>query len=241
MWCFRNPSRVRVGVDPGWAFAWRSLMAGELLVIIAERPSLGASLEFARQFSRHRAVGHDACDPDHRNAGRWPVLVGCPFVRRRRGWPMSDARRWSTEPVPRCDPRVARSDPVRWHHAGVRPGRLRDARSGRLAVTSAEDPGQMVKARSSPADRGSRRSSWRDPEPVASQRSGREPTGADGGYRLARSAQEITVADVIRSLEDRWRPCAENPGGHRVRRTGRAPARCVGGHAGVHASGARET
>jgi NitT/TauT family transport system permease protein len=40
------------GLTQGWAFAWRSLMAGELLVIIAERPSLGSSLEFARQFSK---------------------------------------------------------------------------------------------------------------------------------------------------------------------------------------------
>ncbi len=29
------------GLRQGWAFAWRSLMAGELLVIIANRPSLG--------------------------------------------------------------------------------------------------------------------------------------------------------------------------------------------------------
>jgi NitT/TauT family transport system permease protein len=40
------------GLTQGWSFAWRSLMAGELLVIIAERPSLGAHLEFARQFSK---------------------------------------------------------------------------------------------------------------------------------------------------------------------------------------------
>ena len=40
------------GLTQGWAFAWRSLMAGELLVIIAEKPSLGAQLEFARQFSQ---------------------------------------------------------------------------------------------------------------------------------------------------------------------------------------------
>lgn len=40
------------GLTQGWAFAWRSLMAGELLVIIASRPSLGGSLEFARQFSQ---------------------------------------------------------------------------------------------------------------------------------------------------------------------------------------------
>jgi NitT/TauT family transport system permease protein len=40
------------GLTQGWAFAWRSLMAGELLVIIAEKPSLGGGLEFARQFSK---------------------------------------------------------------------------------------------------------------------------------------------------------------------------------------------
>ncbi len=39
------------GLTQGWAFAWRSLMAGELLVIIASKPSLGETLEFARQFS----------------------------------------------------------------------------------------------------------------------------------------------------------------------------------------------
>ena len=43
---------ILAGLKQGWAFAWRSLMAGELLVIIAEKPSLGANLEFARQFSK---------------------------------------------------------------------------------------------------------------------------------------------------------------------------------------------
>ena len=32
------------GLKQGWAFAWRSLMAGELLVIIAHHPSLGVLL-----------------------------------------------------------------------------------------------------------------------------------------------------------------------------------------------------
>lgn len=40
------------GLKQGWAFAWRSLMAGELLVIIGERPSLGTQLHFAREFSQ---------------------------------------------------------------------------------------------------------------------------------------------------------------------------------------------
>jgi NitT/TauT family transport system permease protein len=39
------------GLKQAWAFAWRSLMAGELLVVIAQRPSLGARLQFAREFS----------------------------------------------------------------------------------------------------------------------------------------------------------------------------------------------
>jgi NitT/TauT family transport system permease protein len=39
------------GLKQGWAFAWRSLMAGELLVIIGNAPSLGVRLEYARQFS----------------------------------------------------------------------------------------------------------------------------------------------------------------------------------------------
>lgn len=39
------------GLKQGWAFAWRSLMAGELLVIIAKRPALGTRLQQARDFS----------------------------------------------------------------------------------------------------------------------------------------------------------------------------------------------
>lgn len=39
------------GIKQGWAFAWRSLMAGELLVIIESRPSIGASLQNARDLS----------------------------------------------------------------------------------------------------------------------------------------------------------------------------------------------
>jgi NitT/TauT family transport system permease protein len=35
---------VIAGLRQGWAFAWRSLMAGELLVIIANQPSLGVLL-----------------------------------------------------------------------------------------------------------------------------------------------------------------------------------------------------
>jgi NitT/TauT family transport system permease protein len=39
------------GLKQGWAFAWRSLIAGELLVIIAARPSLGARLQLSREIS----------------------------------------------------------------------------------------------------------------------------------------------------------------------------------------------
>jgi NitT/TauT family transport system permease protein len=39
------------GLKQGWSFAWRSLMAGELLVIVANRPSIGDQLQFARENS----------------------------------------------------------------------------------------------------------------------------------------------------------------------------------------------
>jgi NitT/TauT family transport system permease protein len=37
------------GLKQGWAFAWRSLMAGELLVVLG--PSIGARLQFSRLFN----------------------------------------------------------------------------------------------------------------------------------------------------------------------------------------------
>ncbi len=39
------------GLKQGWAFAWRSLLAGELLVSIANRPSLGQFLTQSRELS----------------------------------------------------------------------------------------------------------------------------------------------------------------------------------------------
>ena len=39
------------GLKQGWAFAWRSLMAGELLVIIAGEPSIGYLLQVRPRFS----------------------------------------------------------------------------------------------------------------------------------------------------------------------------------------------
>ena len=39
------------GLKQGWAFAWRSLLAGELLVLIAGKASLGRELDTARQFN----------------------------------------------------------------------------------------------------------------------------------------------------------------------------------------------
>ena len=40
---------VLAGLKQGWAFAWRSLMAGELLVIVPGHPSVGADLQNARE------------------------------------------------------------------------------------------------------------------------------------------------------------------------------------------------
>jgi len=39
------------GLKQGWAFAWRSLLAGELMVSIANRPSLGQFLNQSRELS----------------------------------------------------------------------------------------------------------------------------------------------------------------------------------------------
>jgi NitT/TauT family transport system permease protein len=41
------------GLKQGWAFCWRSLMAGELLVIIPGRPAVGTSLEQHRGLSEY--------------------------------------------------------------------------------------------------------------------------------------------------------------------------------------------
>ena len=39
------------GLKQGWAFAWRSLMAGELIATIPGKTSIGSNMEFARQFN----------------------------------------------------------------------------------------------------------------------------------------------------------------------------------------------
>jgi len=44
------PSIV-AGLKQGWAFAWRSLMAGELIIVGLGHTALGAQLTFAREFS----------------------------------------------------------------------------------------------------------------------------------------------------------------------------------------------
>jgi NitT/TauT family transport system permease protein len=47
---------VLSGLKQGWAFSWRSLMAGELLVIIPGTASLGQRLQFAREFSNAKSL-----------------------------------------------------------------------------------------------------------------------------------------------------------------------------------------
>jgi NitT/TauT family transport system permease protein len=49
------PSFV-AGLKQGWAFAWRSLMAGELLVIIAGTSSIGQRLAFSRETADVRGL-----------------------------------------------------------------------------------------------------------------------------------------------------------------------------------------
>jgi NitT/TauT family transport system permease protein len=42
------------GLKQGWAFAWRSLLAGELIVLIAGKASLGQELQGARDLNRYQ-------------------------------------------------------------------------------------------------------------------------------------------------------------------------------------------
>jgi NitT/TauT family transport system permease protein len=44
------------GLKQGWAFAWRSLMAGEIIVLVAGQPSIGNLLEINRGLSRSAGV-----------------------------------------------------------------------------------------------------------------------------------------------------------------------------------------
>jgi NitT/TauT family transport system permease protein len=44
------------GLKQGWAFAWRSLMAGEIIVLVAGQPSVGNLLEINRGLSRADGV-----------------------------------------------------------------------------------------------------------------------------------------------------------------------------------------
>ena len=44
------------GLSQGWAFSWRSLMAGELLVVIPGVHAVGTDLDFARQLSQASKV-----------------------------------------------------------------------------------------------------------------------------------------------------------------------------------------
>ena len=47
--CRPRCRRSSAGLKQGWAFAWRSLMAGELLVVIANKTSLGQLLQVNRE------------------------------------------------------------------------------------------------------------------------------------------------------------------------------------------------
>ena len=44
------------GLKQGWAFAWRSLLAGELLVNVGSKRSLGVDLHYARELSDAKAM-----------------------------------------------------------------------------------------------------------------------------------------------------------------------------------------
>ena len=44
------------GLKQGWAFAWRSLLAGELLVLVSGKPTLGGLLDINRQVNDYEAL-----------------------------------------------------------------------------------------------------------------------------------------------------------------------------------------
>jgi NitT/TauT family transport system permease protein len=44
------------GLKQGWAFAWRSLLAGELLVVVPGMQTIGTRLSFARDFNDPEGV-----------------------------------------------------------------------------------------------------------------------------------------------------------------------------------------
>ncbi|MFN8125068.1 MAG: Rrf2 family transcriptional regulator [Candidatus Nanopelagicales bacterium] len=152
--------------------------------------------------SRRPAVaGHDVGDPHHRHAGRRSCSRRRPRSTAASGLADVGHDTCPGGTPPRGDSRAARAIRVRWNHAGVRARRLRDARARQnWHRSTAPNRTDWSRARNSPTVRDPgvlegilnqlRRSGF-----VASQR------GADGGYRLARPAAQITVADVIRSLE----------------------------------------
>ena len=80
------------GLKQGWAFAWRSLMAGELLVIIANHPSLGRAAVHRPGPGRHGERHRDHHrDPGPRHHRAQPVQHG----RRRHPPPLGPDRRSS--------------------------------------------------------------------------------------------------------------------------------------------------
>jgi NitT/TauT family transport system permease protein len=44
------------GMKQAWAFAWRSLLAGELLAIVAQHPALGVRLQLSRELNDARGL-----------------------------------------------------------------------------------------------------------------------------------------------------------------------------------------
>ena len=133
---------------------------------------------------------------------------------------------------------IQRANAAEWFRAGLREGRLRDARRRR-----ARRRGRRAASRASgsPRPRRSRRSSSRTSSSTCgTPGSSRASAGREGGYWLARPADEITLADVIRAVDG---PLA-NVRGVRPEQleyagTRRAAARRLGRRAREPARGAR--
>ena len=156
------------GLKQGWAFAWRSLMAGELLVIIAGQSSIGHQAGVLPRVRRRRGpAGHDDRHPGHRHRHRLGLLRHRGAVRAaplgpRRGSRIAPSTACGDQPIAtNADPDQGRGG---WHRTIASGEAGQPADSGARELSSEERP--MLCNQSAVRDRRAQ-----DPDPA----------GADGG------------------------------------------------------------
>ena len=167
---------IVAGLKQGWAFAWRSLMAGELLVVASPH-----DVDRRAAHLRPRTVGRAPGDRhDDRHPGARPRRR--PAVRRR------PTGRSAGAGV--CWTRLG-SD------AGLGAQRLRAARDARRRRTRPAGSRAAALARGAADAAGFLQGILGDLRRAGLLHSQR---GGEGGYALTRPAAEITVGDVVRAV-----------------------------------------